>query len=131
MPASLTVLASAFCAAASFLKRDIAGVWFSGLSLLGSIGGCPPFGDASVRSTPASRKTKYGAANSSSQKPVFRPVLPRTSCEVSTIRIFTCLLLVIGVAAARIGAPRYLLDRQANQVALVRWYRAQPGRSVG
>jgi hypothetical protein len=47
-----------------------------GKSLFGSSGGCPPFGEASVNSTPASRKTKYGAANSSSQKPVLRPVLP-------------------------------------------------------
>ena len=34
---------------------------FSGKSLFGSIGGCPPFGEASVSPTPASRKTKYGA----------------------------------------------------------------------
>src|SRR5262249_61734238 len=51
-------------------------------------GGWPPFGEASVRSTPPSRKTKYGAANSSSQKPVLRPVSPSRSCDVSTIRIF-------------------------------------------
>ncbi len=42
--------------------------------------------------TPASLKTKYGAANSSSQKPVLRPVLPSWSCGVRTIRIFTFLL---------------------------------------
>src|SRR3954462_9469721 len=71
----------------------MAGVCPSGKSLLGSIGGCPPFGEARVNSTPASRKTKYGAANSSSQNPVLRPVLPRTSCDVSTINIFTSLLL--------------------------------------
>ena len=49
----------------------------------------PPLGEASVSSAPASLKTKSGAANSSSQKPVLRPVFPGTSCEVSTIRIFT------------------------------------------
>ena len=65
----------------------------AGRSLFGSTGGCPPFGEASVRSTPASRKTKYGAANSSSQNPVLRPVSPRVSCEVSTISIFKIPLL--------------------------------------
>jgi len=33
------------------------GVWFSGKSLLGSIGGCPPLGEASVTFAPASRNT--------------------------------------------------------------------------
>src|SRR5580698_2115259 len=86
------------------------------------MGGWPPFGDASVNSTPASRNTKYGAANSSSQKPVLRPVLPRTSCEVRTIRIFTCLLLVIR-ARARRGKPPLALHSECGAVALVRWYR--------
>src|SRR5689334_18631989 len=88
MSPSRTVWASACCAALSCLKRVIASVWFSGSSLLGSIGGCPPLGEASVSSTPASRNTKYGAANSSSQKPVLRPVLPSRSWEVNTMRIF-------------------------------------------
>ena len=79
---------------ASCLNRVIAGVCSSGKSLFGSIGGWPPFGEASVSSTPASRKTKYGAANSSSQKPVLRPVLPNWSWDVSTIRIFMFVLLV-------------------------------------
>ena len=48
----------------------------------------PPFGEASVNFTPASLNTKYGVANSSSQKPVFRPVLPSSSCDVSAIKIF-------------------------------------------
>jgi hypothetical protein len=61
----LDCVGKGFCAAASFLKRAIAGVWLSGRSLFGSIGGWPPLGDASVTSTPASLKTKYGAANSS------------------------------------------------------------------
>src|SRR5215469_6611919 len=52
------------------------------------MGGWPPLGEASVSSTPASLKTKKGAATSSSQKPVGRPVLPSWWCEVSTIRIF-------------------------------------------
>src|SRR3569833_926172 len=92
MSASLFVFASSFCAPVSFLNLAIASVWFSGKSLLGSIGGCPPLGEASVNSTPASRKTKYGAANSSSQNPVLRPVLPSTSCDVRTISIFMLLL---------------------------------------
>src|SRR3954465_348750 len=89
------VLASAFLATSSRLKRAMAGVWFSGRSLLGSTGGWPPFGEASVSSTPASRKTKYGAANSSSQNPVLRPVLPNWSCDVSTMRIFITVSLKI------------------------------------
>jgi hypothetical protein len=43
--ASSTVLASAF---------SHCWVWFSGRSLFGSRGSCPPFGDASANPTPAS-----------------------------------------------------------------------------
>jgi hypothetical protein len=63
----------------SSLKRRVASVWPSGVSLTGSMGGCPPLGEARVTVAPASRKVKYGAANSSSQKPVLRPVLPSWS----------------------------------------------------
>jgi len=35
------------------------------------------------------KTTKYGAANSSSQKPVLWPVSPNWSCDVSTMSIFT------------------------------------------
>ena len=62
-------------------------VWKLGSLLFGSSGGWPPFGEASTISAPASLNMKYGAASSSSQKPVFRPVLPSLSCEVRTIRI--------------------------------------------
>ena len=46
-----------------------------------------PRGDASVICASASLKTSYGAANSSSQKPVFLPVSPSSACDVSTSRI--------------------------------------------
>src|SRR3954463_3534240 len=82
------VLASAARAVGSSLKRRVASVWPSGVSLTGSMGGCPPLGEARGTVAPASRKVKYGAANSSSQKPVLRPVLPSWSWEVSTMRIF-------------------------------------------
>ena len=77
MSASLTVLASAFCAVGSFLKRVIAGVWFSGRSLLGSSGRLPcPFGDASVNSTCGrfSEDEIRGREFFQPGKPVLRPV---------------------------------------------------------
>src|SRR5262249_18401044 len=53
-----TVLASALVALASFSKRRVSSVWNFGSLLLGSSGGAPPIGEASVISAPASRKTK-------------------------------------------------------------------------
>ncbi len=41
----------------SALKRRVSSVWNIGSSLLGSSGGWPPLGDASVISAPASLKT--------------------------------------------------------------------------
>src|SRR5580658_5221424 len=60
MSESFAVLEKRSCASLSCLNRVIAGVCSSGKSLFGSIGACSPFGEASVSSTPASRKTKYG-----------------------------------------------------------------------
>jgi hypothetical protein len=48
---------NAACASLSPLKRRVAGVCAFGVSLRGSIGGFPPFGEASVSSTSASLKT--------------------------------------------------------------------------
>src|SRR5438445_4935284 len=105
----------------------MAGVCPSGKSLFGSIGGCPPFGDARVRSTPASRKTKYGAANSSSQKPVFRPVLPRTSCDVSTISIFMFFLLLFVVRSPIDSDDITRSDQKSWRRTIRRWYRRYLG----
>src|SRR6516164_1446531 len=80
-----TVLARWAFASASASNRCVRSVWKFGSLLFGSRGGWPPFGEASVISTPASLNVKYGAANSSSQKPVLRPVLPSLSFEVRTI----------------------------------------------
>src|SRR5262249_41647782 len=58
MSDSLSVLASACVALPSRSKRRVSSVWKSGLWLFGSSGGWPPFGDASVTLTLASRNTK-------------------------------------------------------------------------
>jgi hypothetical protein len=51
-------------------------------------------------------KRDKGAAHSSSQKPVLRPVLPRTSCEVSTIGTFMFLLLFLVASIPIVSARR-------------------------
>jgi hypothetical protein len=57
MSESLAVSASTAWVALSALKRVIDAVWLAASSLLGSIGGCPPFGEAKVTCSPASSKT--------------------------------------------------------------------------
>jgi flagellar basal body L-ring protein FlgH len=58
-----------------------------GTVLLGSIGGWPPLGEANSTKAPESLKAQEGAANSSSQTPLFRPVSPSRSGDVTTIKM--------------------------------------------
>src|SRR5690554_2787300 len=101
--ASFLVLASISLACESSMKRRVESVSASSASLFGSTGGCPPLGDARVILAPASLKTKNGAVNSSSQKPVLWPVSPIWSCEVSTIRMFINSILLSGIVSELSG----------------------------
>src|SRR5580698_1938138 len=94
------------------------------------MGGCPPLGEASVSSTPASRKTKYGAANSSSQKPVLRPVSPNRSCDVSTISIFMFSFSSVSFNA-HVAFQRQHKEKRSNEggrVLLSKYRRELPSR---
>jgi hypothetical protein len=74
-------------------------------------------GEASVNCTPASLKTKYGAAPSSNQKPVLRPVSPSWSWDVNTIKIFMFRSFSFAVQVSdRIGLGHHTTGPGAGQL---------------